>query len=291
MKKVITLGNFDGLHIGHCSLINEMIGYSKARGLPAAVVSFKPHPQTFLYGTVIRPVFSETERKMLLDGLGVDELMELPFDETMANRTPKQFIGYLAAQIGVCDIFVGEDYRFGKSREGDITALADICADMGIGTAVIKTVMTSEKVNSTAIRKMITDCGFDSAAKLLGRKYFALGKVVTGKKLGRTIGIPTINMKIVNENKLLPPDGVYETECILEGSKYICVSNIMTDGGVSVFETHIINFCGDLYDTIQKVDFIRWLRPNMKINSIEELKKTINKDIMQVTQKGVLYAD
>jgi riboflavin kinase/FMN adenylyltransferase len=284
MKKVITLGNFDGLHIGHCSLIREMLGYSKANSLPSAVVSFSPHPQTFLNGTDIRPIFSEAERRLLLNELGVDEYIELPFDDAMANRTPKQFVEYLTKQIDISRIYVGEDYRFGKAREGNVNTLNDICSNYAIGTVSIKTVSSAEKVNSTAIRRMITECDFDTAETLLGRKYFVIGTVVTGKKLGRTIGIPTMNIKIMQNTKLLPPDGVYETKCNIDGNEYKCVSNIMSSNGISTFETHLVNFCGDLYDTIQKVEFIRWMRDNIKISDIEVLKKTIKNDIMQVTQ-------
>lgn len=277
---VITLGKFDGLHIGHQLLINESIK-GKEQGLQSVVF-------TFMQDTENKYIYTESEKKELLEEFGIDVCVNLPFDEDIKNITAKEFIKeILVKQFGVKKIVVGSDFRFGKDRIGDGELLKELAGEFGYNVIIYdkKKNKNGEVVSSNMIRGLILDSNMEQVTECLGRSYSISGIIEKGRQLGRTIGFPTINI-IPQKNKILPMNGVYASEIVFCDNKntvYKGITNIgnnptIADGLEKTIETNIFEFDGNVYGKEAVVYLKKYIRGEKKFVGLKELKENIERD-------------
>lgn len=279
----VTLGNFDGIHLGHQKLIETVKKYSDEEGLISVAFSFYPHPIS-----VVKPnnqfytIFTQEEKKLIMEQLGVDVLIQYPFTKEFSSLEAEEFVELLYEKTRLKVLVVGEDYCFGKNRKGNYDMLKAYGDRLGFKVIKIPAVkLGGERVSSTRIRGCIQDKNFKEATQLLDKPYFVMGKVCHGKKIGRTIGFPTANIAC-EEGKLLPPDGVYVTKTLCRGKIYEGITNIgknpTVNGTERTVETYFFDFEGEIYGEEIRVMFVDWLRGETKFNNIDELKEQISKD-------------
>ena len=279
----VTLGNFDGVHLGHQKLIETVKEYAKRDKMKSVVFSFSPHPVAF-FGKKghFNTMLSNEEKYFVLEKLGLDILIQYPFTREFANMEPESFIDLLIDKTKCKVLVVGENYCFGKDRTGNYHTLKEIGERKGILVIAIPSVkMGGVRVSSTRIRELIKDGKMEEILKLLDKPYFVIGDVEQGEMRGRKMDFPTINMS-PNSEKLLPPDGVYATRIAYEGSIYNSITNIGTNptfnGEKRTIETYIFDFNENIYGTKVQVCFYKWLRAERRFDNIDELKKQINYD-------------
>ena len=284
----IALGNFDGVHIGHRRVIAPILPTALSDpNLTSTVVSFSPHPKEF-FSQQQRSLLAPFDEKVaLLESLGVEQLVLLPFDANLAKLTASEFIqkiliDYLQVEL----ISVGFDFHFGRQRQGNINDLQNIWGDRL--TVISEQIMSISgaaqppvRISSSNIRTALAQGEIDLANSLLGRPYNLVGKVVQGRQLGRTIGFPTANLE-VSTQKCLPRDGVYAVETIINNQNIYGVMNIglrpTVRGNQRTIEVHLLNWQGDLYDQELSVNLIKFIRPEKKFDSLNALKSQIHAD-------------
>ncbi len=296
-KTAVALGKFDGIHCGHMLLMDKLRKVSNEE-CPSVVFTFDYQKNSVFDIDTMKNIYTSEEKAAVLETFGVDILLEYPFDNQLAAMKPEKFIEeILVSMLHAGYIIVGEDFRFGKNRTGDVALLKKKAAEYAYEVIAIPK-MTSEDgkiISSTIIREQITVGNMEKVIKLLGRPYSITGTVEKGKQLGRTIGIPTANVLPV-QGKIYPPPGVYATriKVIDETSnihdalcrRYKGITNIgdnptVNDDGNITIETNIFDFNTDIYGKQIKIEFISYIRPEMKFGSINQLKKQMNKDIMK----------
>ncbi|MEI6327917.1 MAG: bifunctional riboflavin kinase/FAD synthetase [Pseudanabaena sp. ELA645] len=289
----IALGNFDGVHVGHCHVIEPILpnalGDRRLPNLTSTVVSFSPHPQEF-FSKQPRSLLAPFEEKVaLLESLGVEQLVLLPFDANLAKLTATEFIQQiLIASLQVELISVGFDFHFGQKRQGNVTDLQNIWGDR-LTVIPEQTLIFGDidsppvRISSSNIRVALSQGNVDLANSLLGRPYNLGGKVIKGKQLGRTIGFPTANLEVPAQ-KCLPRDGVYAVKVnITSNLKPIFgVMNIglrpTVNGDRRSVEVHLFDWQGDLYEQYLNVDLVKFIRPEQKFASLDALKEQIQAD-------------
>jgi riboflavin kinase / FMN adenylyltransferase len=285
-KACISIGSFDGIHLGHQKLIAELRDSAIQHNAPSVVLTFYPHPAVVLKG-INAPFYLSTpqEKAEYLSRLGVDVLISMPFTTSLANMTPDEFMKLLARHTGLKEMVVGCGFTLGKDRAGNVDTLSEIGKSLGYTMHCISPeISSSEIISSSSIRKMLEQGDVQSAAISLGRFYEVQGKVVEGDGRGRTIGFPTANMETWPE-KLLPAIGVYRCTTVVDGKTYLCVGNVgyrptFTENTKRVFvEIHLLDFAGDLYGKELQVQFTHRLRGEVKFPSFEELIQQIHRDI------------
>ena len=279
----LTIGNFDGVHLGHQALIQDLIAKAQVDNSKSVLINFWPNPKLFFSKTLGSYLSTRAEKINLLSKLGVDDVVTLPFDHEMANLTPKCFLDKVLKYFNVVGIVVGENFALGKDRQGTPTFLAKLCAKRGLQFKVYPPlIIGKEPVSSSRIRAALATGKVDEANKLLGRPYALCSKVVSGEKVGKSIGVPTANLEI-DIDKFLPRRGVYASIAKLRDSVHQAVTNIgvrPTFGNqfnVSV-ETLILDFDDDIYGEDLRIEFIHWLRPEEKYNHVQDLIKQIEID-------------
>ncbi len=282
---VVAIGNFDGVHLGHCKILKKLI--EKSKNGTSVVYTFRPHP--FF---VLRPesglslLTSYDERSKLIGALGVDVLIEEPFSREFSNHSADDFFNlFLLHQLSAQAIVVGYDFSFGKNRQGHLVALKKFCDEAHVELTVIPPFRVgAEVVSSTQIRNHLRAGEIELANPLLGREFSYCGDVVRGEARGSQIGFPTANLKPGTQGLLLLPSGVYATRTKVGGQLYPSVTNIgvrptfETDGGL-VIETHLLDVSLDLYGAEITVKFMKRLRDEKKFSGAEELKAQIRRDI------------
>lgn len=280
---VVSLGKFDGLHQGHRKLF-EAIQKEQKNGLTGVVFSFLLPPGTFLENKEVNLIYTEEEKKTLLEAMGMDVLVSYPFDRVSLSMEPENFVrDILVEKLDARVIVVGSDFRFGHNRRGDVRLLEELSLKYGYQLQVFeKVTMEGDIVSSTRIRNELSKGNMELAARLLGEPYNITGEVVHGRKLGRTIGMPTINMALPKE-KLLPPNGVYASITEIDGKEYQGVTNIGVKPTVGaeeqrLAETYIFDYRGNLYGRVLKVSLYAYERPEKKFASVEELKQQMERD-------------
>lgn len=283
-NSAVSLGKFDGLHRGHRKLFDCILEEQK-NGRNSVVFSFLFPPGNLLNDKEVSLIYTEEEKKELLHHMGMDVLVSYPFSKESLSMEPEDFIReILAEKLDAKLIAVGSDFRFGHNRRGDVALLEEKAEEYGYYLQVFdKVALEGGIVSSTRIRKEIARGEMESAARLLGAPYSILGKVIHGRRLGRTIGMPTINMALPKE-KLLPPNGVYASLTEIDGAFYPGVSNVGFKPTVGaekekLVETYIFDYSGDLYGRTLKVSLCAFERPEEKFPSIEELKTQMEQDI------------
>lgn len=285
----VTLGKFDGLHRGHDLLMQTVLEYSKKYQLSSVAFTFDIPPRNKVEEIVANVLTTNDEKQYIFEKRGIDYLIECPFTTEVMSMEPKAFIAWISKALHMKYVVVGDDFRFGHKRAGDFHTLLQYEEEYGYKTIVIDKLKDSNRdISSTYVREKIADGNIKKANELLGYKYFIKSEILHGRKLGRTIGVPTINM-ILPPHKLLPPNGVYVTEVLVDGKTYMGVTNIgckptVSNEQILGVETYIDNFNQDVYGKKIVVSFIQYIRPEQKFDSIEELKEQMQSDI-QVSRK------
>lgn len=291
----VALGKFDGLHRGHQVLINQ-INHYKSKGMLSVVFTFDYHPNSLFGDKEQNLIYTYEERRMIAERLGVDVLIEYPFTKETAAMEPADFVkNVLVDELGARFVVVGEDFRFGRKRMGDTVLLesmspllgykADICRKI-CDTIPADTDGNSEaqtrEIGATLIRKMLAAGDIETANKFLGRPFMIYGEVIHGRRIGRTIGMPTANI-VTPSIKLLPPNGVYVSKTKVYNKVYPSVTNIgcnptVADNGSRRVETYVYDFNDDLYGRDIEVMLYHYQRPEMKFDTIEALKNQMHQD-------------
>ena len=284
---IATIGNFDGLHLGHKEIIKKMKSIGDKDNLQSLVIFTEPHAKEFFaeqkdlpeQPTRISPWRDKCKR---LNDNNVDYAFFLRFNKKLQRMSPEEFIDEILSKLNIKYLMVGDDFKFGKERSGDFDFLANWGETNEIEVARIPTYSFEDRrVSSTWIRECIANGDFDLAEKLLNRRYTFSGKVVFGNRLGRTIGIPTANIWVPKSN--LPIRGVYAVKAIVKGETFNGIANMgvrPTVGGTSpVLEIHIFDFNKEIYGERIEVEFFKKIRNEQKFENLEKLKEQINSDI------------
>ncbi len=283
---VLTLGTFDGIHLGHQEIIKRVIETSETENLRNLVITFHPHPRKVINPEMnLKLLTTSVEQIKIFEQLGVKNLFIINFTKEFSQLTPNEFIkNFLVEKIGLRKIVIGYDHHFGKGRGGDVEFL-NSCADKyGFEVSQIQQFLVdNEPVSSTKIRAAIESGDIQRANKMLGRTYSFSGVVIEGDKRGRELGYPTANIKLNDKDKLLPQIGIYAVMVELNGITYKALLSIgkrptfYNDGEV-IPEVYIYDFNDDIYGQEIKVNVIQKLRGEEKFNSAEELIRQMNID-------------
>jgi len=290
-KRVIALGFFDGIHIGHAALMKRVLEIGDRTGLIPSVITFDSHPRSLVDGSTVPLINSPEDRAGLLRRVfGIDDIIFLHFDKTTVSMTWSKFIDHLIEEFGARYLVAGNDFKFGFSAEGSSKLLTEKCEKAGVGCDIIPDITYDGIVSSsTFIRELLETGDIERANAFLGHPHVLTDIVRYGYKLGRTLGTPTINMRFA-PGVLVPAFGVYATRVYLDDNKntgdhdgHIGVTNIgirptVDDSGHITAETHILNFQRNLYGHQVRIEFYKRLRPEIKFNDINELKEQIQKD-------------
>ena len=283
---VLSLGKFDGLHMGHKFLLSRMLEKQK-EGLAAVMFTFDIPPKTLVSREVLSVLTTNEEKEYIFAKTGIDYLIEYPFTQKVRSLTPEKFLRLLVERLNVKCIVAGRDFRFGHNREGNYETLERMGPEFGFETIIVdKMEYEHREISSTFIREEIVKGNLEKANRLLGYDYFVTGTVVHGRALGRTLGIPTVNL-IPPQEKQLPPFGVYISKVVLKDGRILGgITNVgkkPTIKGKNPIgvETHILDFEEDLYDQSVEVRFLKFLRSEQKFSSVEELTAQMRSDIEQ----------
>ena len=289
---VITIGTFDGVHMGHRQVIDKLKSEARAVNGETVIVTFDPHPRKIVSSTIlgIRLINTLSEKTELLRELGVDHLVIVPFTDAFGNQSADEYIPqFLVDKFHPHTIIIGYDHRFGKNRLGDYRLLEDKAPLYQYQLREIpKHVLENISISSTNIREAILNNDITTADKLLGYEFFFTGKVVHGDKLGRQLGYPTANLKVEHEEKIIPGNGIYAVYAALvspdgkAGPRYKGMMSIgfrpTVDGKKRVIEVNIFDFNQEIYDQYLRVYVKKYLREEVKFESLEALVKQIDQD-------------
>jgi riboflavin kinase / FMN adenylyltransferase len=280
---VYAIGNFDGLHRGHQAVIERTVALAKERAAPSAILTFEPHPADFFAGRpVVFRLTPARDKAAISARLGLTGLVLIPFDASLAGKSAEAFIEkILVARLRVGAVVVGWDFHFGKGRSGSPASLAEAGLRYGFGVEIIAKVEDGAGVvSSSAIRKALEQGDLAAAARGLGRNYSVSGRVTSGRRLGRTLGVPTANIALEPTNRLA--HGIYAVAARLEGRGFPAVASFGTrptvDDGPPLLEVHLLDFDGDLYGREMEVEFIERIRDEVKFDSIPALVAEMERD-------------
>lgn len=280
----LTLGKFEGLHRGHQALLTHILA-EKSNNLTSVVFTFHPHPAVFFGDGKHKLINTNEERLRKLTDMGIELVIEYPFDEKIMKMEPEAFVkDILVDHLGVKVITVGEDYRFGHKRSGDVELLIELGKKYGFQVnALRKKQIENEIISSSLIKKYIEYANIEKANDLLGSPFSIIGTVLHGRKLGRTIGIPTTNL-IPPVDKLLPPNGVYLSLTKIDHKEYPGLTNIGYKPSVGStdfkgVETFMFDFDEDVYGKEIEVKILKNMRPEVKFSSVDDMITQIQIDI------------
>lgn len=291
-ESVVTIGNFDGLHMGHQVLLKKAIEYAKANNVTSIVFTFKNHPVNYFRPDSIKNIITNEEKVKILKSMGVDYVINILFDEYMTKISGYDFVKeILLDTLGAKKIIVGHDFTFARNKEGNIKLLQELSTQYGFSLEIVNPIKLDDvRISSTYIRKLISDGNVEDVYKYLGRNYKLSGEVIHSKKLGRTIGFPTANISI-NENMIVPKIGIYATKVYISGETYYGATNVgynpTVNGENLSIETNILEFNEDIYGKIITIEFLERIRDEKKFNGIEELKSQLKKDTNYVYKKYI----
>lgn len=295
-RPVVTIGNFDGIHLGHQAILRTVVARARALSAPAVVYTFEPHPRKVLRPDVAPALLTTLEQKLeLIEAMQVDAVVLEPFTAEFARTAPDAFVREcLHARLAPVEVYVGYDFHFGRDREGSMRLLTELGPRLGFAVTIIPEVEIDEgDVNSTRIRQCLADGEPERAARMLGRPYTLRGVVVRGDERGRGLGFPTANL--APENEVLPAAGVYAGWLrLLEprasaGSWLRAVTNVgrrpTFQGEQLRAEAHVIDWSGDLYGRRVEVSFTQRLRAERKFESVDALRRQIAADVDEARRR------
>ncbi len=298
---VATIGNFDGLHLGHQAILAQLTEQAARLHLPRLVITFEPQPQEFFAGPTASParLMRLREKLQALDGLGIERTLCLEFDQRLATMPAQTFIETLLVEgLGIRYLVVGDDFRFGHRRAGDFALLVEAGQRYGFEVADNHSyILDGERVSSTRIRQALGQGDLELAARLLGRPYDMCGRVAHGDRRGRTIGFPTANIHL--HRRVTPVYGVYAV--LLSGPElrpWPGIANVgrrpTVQGVREQLEVHLLDYRGDLYGRHVKVDFLHYLRPEQRFESLDALRQQIQRDEQAArayfSARGILHS-
>lgn len=282
---IITIGTFDGVHLGHKKILEKVVAQAKEAGLQSVVLTFFPHPRMVLQEkSGIRLLNTMTEKMQLLDNLGVDNLVIHPFDYEFSRLTAEEFVtSVLIGKFHIRKIIIGYDHRFGRNRTANIDDLIVYGDQYGFEVEQISAQEINEMaISSTKIRTAIEQGEIALANQYLGYGYFFSGIVAKGRQLGRTIGFPTANISEIEAYKLIPGNGVYVVKSLIGGNWVFGMMNIgnrpTVDGENQTVEVHFLDFSADLYGQKLQIVLLAYIRDEAKFASLDDLKAQIAKD-------------
>ncbi len=282
---VVTVGTFDGVHLGHMAVLREIATRARVAGRKSVLVTFEPHPLVVVNPQAAPPLLtSGPERREVLALTDLDYVVFLRFDRRLADYSPERFVReVLVGRCGMRELVIGHDHGFGRGRSGDVETLRRLGASDGFQVDVVRAVeLGGHAISSTAIRRAVAGGDLRSAARLLGRPYTLSGRVIRGAGRGRTIGVPTINVADFPDRKLLPPDGVYAARVEWAGGR---AGGMLNQGGKPTFgdtsrtlEVHLFGVDQDLYGGWVRVEWVERLRDVRKFASVAELMTQLERD-------------
>ena len=299
---VITIGTFDGVHMGHRQIIDKLKTEAKAINGETVIITFHPHPRRVISSTIlgIRLINTLDEKIELLEQLGIDHLVVVPFTDAFANQPAEEYVkNFLIRRFHPHTIIIGYDHRFGKERKGDYLLLEKMANEFNfILKEIPKHVLEEISISSTRIREALLGSKIEIADKLLGYEFFFSGIVIHGDKLGRKLGYPTANLRIEDEEKITPGNGIYAVYAEIKSQKsqvgdsneeeissHALLKGMMSigfrptvDGKQRVIEVNLFDFDKEIYDQQLKVHVKKYLREEVKFDSLEELVKQIDQD-------------
>lgn len=286
VNTIITIGTFDGVHLGHQEIFNVLINKSKNNGCRSFVITFEPHPRMVIQPNSDLKLLTTFEEKVeILEEMGIDNLLVIPFTTEFSQLTSEDFFRqYILDGIGIKKMVIGYDHHFGKGRDGDEQKIRELGALNNFEVQKTEAVTINEiVVSSSKIRNALSEGEVKTAAQMLGRNYSFSGLVVVGDKRGRELGFPTANIQLENESKRIPKNGVYAVKVFLEERIFNGVMNIglrptFKDTKIVLSEVHILNFDEEIYGKHIRVEFIERIRDEKKFDSKEELIKQIEID-------------
>lgn len=278
---VLTIGTFDGVHLGHQKMISYLNEEAKKINGESVLFTFYPHPRMILQSENhgIKLIQTQEEKLEKLEKIGLQNIIIHPFTPEFSQLTAMEFVeDFLVKKLGIKHLIIGYDHHFGKNREGNIAFLKAVAPKFGFGIIEIPAQEIDEvNISSTKIREAILKGDIETANSFLGDPFSLRGEVVKGRRLGRDLGFPTCNIDIKSTIKLLPKDGVYivnvktHDNVILRGILSIGTNPTVSDKEIRTIEVYILDFSGDLYGTVLEVDLLHFIRPSLKLNSIDEL--------------------
>jgi riboflavin kinase/FMN adenylyltransferase len=282
---ILTLGTFDGIHLGHRKIISAVVEKASIIGGRSFLITFDPHPRNVLSGNNLKLLNSPDEKLEILESLNIDDILVINFTKEFSQLGSEEFFKtYIIDKIGIKEIVIGYDHHFGKGRGGDENTLKELGSKYGFDVTKVEAVsIDGLNVSSSKIRNALVAGDIKTANKLLGRNYSFRGVVIKGDGRGRTLGFPTANVKLDNDIKLLPSIGIYVVEIIIEGNKHFGLMSIgkrptfYNDGHLTT-EVYIFDFEKDIYGTNVTVNILERIRGEEKFSSADELINQMNKD-------------
>lgn len=289
---VVTIGTFDGVHQGHRKIITNIVQLAKASGGESVLLTFFPHPRMILHpeDQSLKLITTIAEKASLLEALGIDHLIITPFSRDFSNQTPQQYIeNVLVKQIGTKKIVIGYDHRFGKDRSGGLEDLQRLGPVYGFDVMEIPEQDINEvAVSSTRIRAALLDSDIATANTFLGYPFFITGKVIRGDQIGRQIGYPTANIQPLENYKLIPGDGIFAVKLDIDGVTYKGMAYIGTrptvNGLTRNIEVNIFDFDREIYNQTIRMEFLQYIRGDVKFASLDELKAQLAQDKVDVLE-------
>jgi riboflavin kinase / FMN adenylyltransferase len=285
-NSIITLGTFDGIHLGHRNIIDRLTEHAAANKGRSMLITFDPHPRNVVSDDFKLKILSTRREKIrILEKLGIDNLFIIRFTKEFASQTADEFFKHFIINgTGISDMIIGYDHHFGKGRSGDIKTLEELGKIYNFGITVVPEVkVNGQIVSSTKIRQALESGDLDTANKFLGRYYTLSGTVISGDKRGRELGFPTANIKVDDKDKVIPALGIYAVEFIVDHKAYKGLLSIgkrptFYEEGEIVPEVYIYDFSDDIYGKFVTVNIIARLRGEEKFNSVEELISQMKRD-------------
>ncbi|PIK14467.1 bifunctional riboflavin kinase/FAD synthetase [Halobacteriovorax sp. JY17] len=279
----ITIGNFDGVHIGHRSILGDIQSKCKKKNQKFVLITFRPHPLRILCPKENFLLNTYSEKEKLISSLNVDYFLEIPFDRDLSTLAPSDFLDkYILINKDIHSIYMGHDFAFGANKEGNFSFVKKYCKDVHV-EKLREFTPDEENVSSSIIRKLIDKGDILRANNLLGRNFFLMGTIVKGAGRGKQIGFPTANISY-SSDRITPKTGVYITTVEIREMTYFSITNIgvnptFSEENQKTVETHIFDFDDDIYGEDLKVSFLQRIRDEKKFNSVNELVDQIRLDV------------
>lgn len=296
-KAVITIGTFDGVHLGHQKIIDQLKSEANRIGGETVIITFHPHPRKIVHtGKEVKLITTIDERIELLSAAGIDHLVIVPFTQGFSELQPEDYVeSFLKKRFNPAIVIIGYDHKFGKERKGDYKLLEEYSAEgLFVLREIPQHIINDSTVSSTRVRDYILDCEIEKANSLLGYDFSFEGVVVKGDQRGRTIGFPTANLELTNQEKIVPGNGVYAVSVLLEKNKKnnSLLGGMMNigvrptiDGTKRSIEVNIFDFNEEIYNQKLRVYVKAFIRPEKKFSGLDELKSAITKDKQSSLQK------